>query len=133
MSGACIFCLREEKWRGPAHGQMADALFYGLYTAMLLFQIASIGANFGLADGGVPAIATGHIGLGAAVGVSVLVFCLIRGACQVLGQTAGQMEIRPALGLLLAGLPLVFALSWYLPGWGWPFWALPWHGRWAAW
>ena len=117
--GLVFFCLREEKWRGPAHGQMADALFYGLYTAMLLFQIASIGANFGLADGvGLPAIATGHMGMGAAVGVSVLVFCLIRGACQVLGQTAGQMVVRPALGLLLAGLPLVFALSWYLPGVG---------------
>ena len=113
--GLAFFCLREEKWRGPAHGQMADALFYGLYTAMLLFQIATIGVNFGLAGGvGVPAIATGHMGMGAAVGVAVLAFCQIRGACP----GTGQMGIRPAPWALLAGLPLVFALSWYLPGVG---------------
>lgn len=111
--GLVYFCLREGKWRGPANGQMADALFYGLYTALLLFQIATIGVNFGLADGvGVPAIATGHIGLGAAVGVAVLALCLMRGA----GHASGKAGNSPAPWFLLAGLPLVFALGWYLPG-----------------
>ena len=147
--GLVYFCLREAKWRGPAHGQMADALFFGLYTALLMFQIATLGANFGLADGiGVPAIATGHMGVGAAVGVAVLAFCLIRGAGQASGcgmgriadgdegccemqvsgsasgqgsnmasgQAVGQSGNRPASWILLAGLPLVFALGWYLPG-----------------
>lgn len=111
--GLVYFCLRESKWRGPAHGQMADVLFSGMYAALLLFQIATIGANFGLADGvGVPAIATGHMGVGAAVGVAVLAFCLIRGV----GRAANQSGNSPAPWILLAGLPLVFALGWYLPG-----------------
>ena len=115
--GLVYFCLREGKWRGPAHGQMADILFLGLYAALLLFQIAAIGANFGLADGvGMPAITTGHVGVGAAVGVSVLAFCLIRGAGHASGQAARQTGNRPAPWFLLAGLPLVFALGWYLPG-----------------
>ena len=179
--GLVYFCLREEKWRGPAHGQMADALFFGLYAALLLFQLATIGVNFGLADGvGVPAIATGHMGLGAGVGVAVLAFCLIRGEVQAAGGSAGriaggdegscegqlsgmasgdasematapitgmaagqtgselanqseskagsqaanrsgsqlanQSGNRPTPWILLAGLPLVFALGWYLPG-----------------
>lgn len=105
--GLVYYCLREGRWRGAAHGQMADTLFFGLYTALLLFQIVTIGVNFGLADGvGVPAIATGHIGLGAALAVAVLAFYLSRGAG------------KGGLLLALAAIPLVFALSWYLPGVG---------------
>lgn len=110
-------CVREGRWRGPARGPLADALFYGLFAALLLFQMVSIGASSGLAGSvGMPFVATGHLGVGAAAGVAVMVFCLMRHTAQAEGDAAGQPMHRWVRWAVLACMPLVFVLGWFLPG-----------------
>ena len=135
-----FYCLQEEKWRGVVpvfggfwgaeigQGTRAEPLFYGLYVALLVFEIVSLGTRHGLAASvGVPVVGSGHAGLAAAVGVAVLAFCLVRrggrfadGGAQPgthrSQERSGQAGSVAALWVLLAGLPLVLALGWYLPG-----------------
>lgn len=106
-AGLAYYCLREDAWRGAARGRLAEAWFYGFYASALIFQICTLAPAYSLTSGiGLPYMAVGHLGLGAALAVAALAFCLSRGA----GKNARM--------LAMAGLPLVFVLSWYLPGAG---------------
>ncbi|WP_374280860.1 DUF4401 domain-containing protein [Desulfovibrio sp.] len=135
-----FYCLQEEKWRGVVpvfggfwgaeigQGTRAEPLFYGLYAALLLFEIVSLGTRHGLAASvGVPVVGSGYAGLAAAVGVAVLAFCLVRRGGRIADggaqpgthrsqERSGQAGSVAVLWVLLAGLPLVLALGWYLPG-----------------
>lgn len=106
-TGLAYYCLREDAWRGAARGKQAEAWFYGLYTSALIFQICTLAPAYSLTrEMGLPGLTAGCLGLGAALAVAALAFYLSRGAGK-----AGRL-------LAMAAIPLVFALSWYLPGVG---------------
>lgn len=106
-AGLACYCLREHRWRGTARGNVAEGSFYGFYASVLIFEILTLAPAYSLAsDMGLPGLATGYWGLAPALAVAALVFWLGKGA----GRTARL--------LTMAGVPLVFALSWYLPGVG---------------
>ena len=106
-AGLAYYCLREGAWRGSARGKQAEAWFYGLYTSALMFQICTLAPAYSLThEMGLPGLTAGYMGLGAALAVAALAFYLSRGAAK-----AGRL-------LAMASIPLVFALSWYLPGVG---------------
>ena len=105
--GLAFYCLREDFWRGAARGKQAEAWFYGLYTSAMIFQICTLAPAYSLTrEMGLPGLTAGYMGLGAALAVAALAVDLSRGAGK-----AGRL-------LALAVIPLVFALSWYLPGVG---------------
>ena len=106
-AGLAYYCLREGAWRGSARGKQAEAWFYGLYTSALMFQICTLAPAYSLThEMGLPGLTAGYMGLGAALAVAALAFYVSRGAAK-----AGRL-------LAMASIPLVFALSWYLPGVG---------------
>ena len=106
-AGLACYCLREHMWRGTARGKVAEGWFYGFYASALIFEMFTLAPAYSLAsDMGLPGLATGYLGLAPALAVAALAFWL--------GKGAG----RPARLLTMAGMPLVFALSWYLPGAG---------------
>lgn len=106
-AGLAYYCLREDAWRGAARGKQAEAWFYGLYTSALMFQICTLAPAYSLThEMGLPGLTAGYMGLGAALAVAALAFYLGRGAAK-----AGRL-------LAMASIPLVFVLSWYLPGVG---------------
>lgn len=103
------YCLHEEKWRAAARKYMADAWFFGFYASLLIFVLTTLDSTYGpiqsiRADIGLSSMGVGHYGLGAALAVCMVVFGLSKGA----GKNTRM--------LLLAGMPLVFVLSWYQPG-----------------
>lgn len=103
------YCLHEEKWRAAARKYMADAWFYGFYASLLIFVLTTLDSSYGVmqsirADIGLSGMGVGHYGLGAALAVSVLAYGLSKNA----GKNT-QM-------LIMAGMPIVFVLSWYQPG-----------------
>ena len=109
-AGLAYYCLREDAWRGAARGKQAEAWFYGLYTSGLMFQICTLAPAYSLThEMGLPGLTAGYMGLGAALALAALAFYLSRGAAK-----AGRL-------LAIAAIPLVFALSWYLPGVGLAF------------
>ena len=72
-----------------------------------MFQICTLAPAYSLThEMGLPGLTAGYMGLGAALAVAALAFYLSRGAAK-----AGRL-------LAMASIPLVFALSWYLPGVG---------------
>ena len=106
-AGLAYYCLREDTWRGASRGKQAEAWFYGLYASALIFQVCTLAPAYSLTrEMGLPGLTAGYLGLGAALAVTALVICLSRGA--------GKAERL----LAMAAIPLVFALSWYLPGVG---------------
>ena len=106
-AGLACYCLREHRWRGTARGKVAEGWFYGFYASVLIFEMFTLApANSLASDMGLPGLATGHLGLAPALAVAALAFWL--------GKGAGM----PARLLTMAGMPLVFAVSWYLPGAG---------------
>ncbi|MGV6997073.1 DUF4401 domain-containing protein [Desulfovibrio sp. QI0430] len=106
-AGLTCYCLREHRWRGTARGKMAEGWFYGFYASVLIFEMFTLAPAYSLAsDMGLPGLASGYLGLAPALAVAALAFWLGKGA----GRTARL--------LTMAGMPLVFALSWYLPGAG---------------
>ena len=105
-AGLAWYCLRENAWRGRASGKQADAWFYGLYASALIFQICTLAPYSVAREVGLPGLTAGYLGFGAALAEAVLAFYLSRGAGK-----ATRM-------LVLAGIPPVFVLSWYLPGVG---------------
>ena len=106
-AGLAYYCLREDAWRGAPRGKQAEAWFYGLYASALIFQICTLAPAYSLTrEMGLPGLTAGYLGLGAALAVAALVIYLSRGA--------GKAERL----LAMAAIPLVVALSWYLPGVG---------------
>ena len=106
-AGLACYCLREHRWRGTARAKMAEGWFYGFYASVLIFEMFTLAPAYSLAsDMGLPGLASGYLGLAPALAVAALAFWLGKGA----GRTARL--------LTMAGMPLVFALSWYLPGAG---------------
>ena len=106
-AGLAYYCLSEDAWRGVARGKQAEAWFYGLYASALIFQICTLAPVYSLtSEVGLPGLTAGYLGLGAALAAAALAFCLSRGA--------GKAERL----LAMAAIPLVIALSWYLPGVG---------------
>ena len=106
-AGLAYYCLSEDAWRGAARGKQAEAWFYGLYASALIFQICTLAPVYSLtSEVGLPGLTAGYLGLGAALAAAALAFCLSRGA--------GKAERL----LAMAAIPLVIALSWYLPGVG---------------
>ena len=103
------YCLHEEKWRAAARKYMAEAWFFGFYASVLIFVLTTLGSINGpmqimMVDVGLPSVGVGHYGLGAALAVSMLAFVLSKSAS------------RNTRMLIMAGMPLVFVLSWYQPG-----------------
>ena len=106
-AGLACYCLREHRWRGTARGKVAEGWFYGFYASVLIFEMFTLAPAYSLAsDMGLPGLTSGYLGLAPALAVAALAYWL--------GKGAG----RPARLLTMAGMPLVFALSWYLPGAG---------------
>ena len=106
-AGLACYCLREHRWRGTACGKMAEGWFYGFYASVLIFEMFTLAPAYSLAsDMGLPGLATGYLGLAPALAVAALAYWLGNGA----GMSARL--------LTMAGMPLVVALSWYLPGAG---------------
>ena len=106
-AGLACYCLREHRWRGTARGNVTEGWFYGFYASVLIFEMFTLAPAYSLASYmGLPGLATGYLGLAPALAVAALAYWL--------GKGAG----RPARLLTMAGMLLVFALSWYLPGAG---------------
>lgn len=106
-AGLACYCLREHRWRGTARGKVAEGWFYGFYASVLIFEMFTLAPAYSLvSDMGLPGLDTGYLGLAPALAVGALAYWL--------GKGAGM----PARLLTMAGVPLVFALSWYLPGAG---------------
>ena len=106
-AGLACYCLREHRWRGTARGKVAEGWFYGFYASALIFEMFTLAPAYSLvSDMGLPGLDTGYLGLAPALAVGALAYWLGKGADM------------PARLLTMAGVPLVFALSWYLPGAG---------------
>ena len=106
-AGLACYCLREHRWRGTARGNVTEGWFYGFYASVLIFEMFTLAPAYSLAsDMGLPGLTSGYLGLAPALAVAALAYWL--------GKGAG----RPARLLTMAGMLLVFALSWYLPGAG---------------
>ncbi|WP_297895505.1 DUF2157 domain-containing protein [uncultured Desulfovibrio sp.] len=106
-AGLACYCLREHRWRGTARGNVTEGWFYGFYASVLILEVFTLAPAYSLASYmGLPGLTSGYLGIAPALAVAALAYWL--------GKGAG----KPARLLTMAGMPLVFALSWYLPGAG---------------
>lgn len=104
-SALAYYALHDDKWRGTVRGQIVDAWFYGAYAGLVFFKLYPACGTYRLINNiGLFTLGHAHSSLGIGMGVAALMYYLSKNAGK-------NMRL-----LVLVGIPLVFALVWYMPG-----------------